>query len=179
MKNLIALHGTADSPEFMWFPWLKKETEKLGFKVSIPQMPDADCPMLSKWLPAGLKERYSKETVIVGHSAGAALILPLLESLSVRVAKAIMIAGYCEPVNSITDILPESYDWEKIKSHAKEFYFINSDDDPWHCDDKQGLKMFKHLGGTLILCHGQGHFGSAKFNKPLYKFPLLLSLITL
>lgn len=179
MKKLIAFHGTGDSPEFMWFPWLKKEAQKLGYEVSIPQMPDQDMPMLSKWLPIALKEIYTEETIIVGHSAGAALILPLLESLKVKVSKAIMVAGYCEPINSVKGILPDSYDWNKIKSNVKELYFINSDNDPWKCDDKQGLKMFKHLGGTLILCHGQGHFGSMTFNKPLYEFPLLLKLITL
>lgn len=177
MKNLIAFHGTGDTPEFMWFPWLKKETEKLGFSVSMPQMPDADNPQIDKWLPAALQQTYTEETVIVGHSAGAALILPLLESLNVKVAKAIMVAGYCEPVNAITGILKGSYDWEKIKSHVNELYIVNSDDDPWKCDDKQGLTMFKHLGGTLILCHNMGHFGSNTFKRPLYEFPLLLKLL--
>ena len=177
MKNLIGFHGTGDTPEFMWFPWLKKEAEANGFTVSMPQLPDADNPDVNKWLPAALEQNYTEETVIVGHSAGAALILPLLESLNVTIAKAIIVAGYCEPVNPVTGILKDTYDWEKMKQHVKEIYIINSDDDPWKCDDKQGLKLFQHLGGTLILCHNMGHFGSQTYKRPLYEFPLLLKLI--
>ena len=29
MKKIIVLHGTGESPESFWYPWLKKETEKL------------------------------------------------------------------------------------------------------------------------------------------------------
>lgn len=69
------------------------------------------------------------------------------------------------------------YDWERIKTHVRDVVFIHSDNDPWGCDDKKGREMFDHLGGTLIIRHGEGHMGSNKFNQPYREFPLLLKLI--
>jgi len=39
--------------------------------------------------------------------------------------------------------------------------FINSVNDPWGCNDKQGRKMFDNLGGTLVV-NNDGHMGSNK-----------------
>jgi hypothetical protein len=39
--------------------------------------------------------------------------------------------------------------------------------------------MFDHLGGTLIVRHGEGHMGSDSFNQPYKEFPLLEKLIVL
>ena len=65
----------------------------------------------------------------------------------------------------------------KIKSNVKDIIFINSDNDPWGCDDKEGYYMFENIGGTLIVRHGEGHMGSNDFNQPYKEFPLLEKLI--
>ncbi len=53
---------------------------------------------------------------------------------------------------------------------------INSDNDPWKCDDKQGKIMADNTGGKLIVLH-EGHMGSLKFDQPYKEFPLLIDLI--
>ena len=73
----------------------------------------------------------------------------------------------------------KEFDWDRIKNNVKDIIFINSDNDPWHCDDKEGLFMFDKLGGTLILRHGEGHMGSGTFNQPYKDFPLLEKLLDL
>lgn len=146
-------------------------------------MPDADNPRLDKWLPFALNGgKYGSGTVLIGHSAGSPLILSILEKISVRVKKAILVAGYArlKDVNAEKEpILQKTYDWHKIKSHAKEFYFINSDNDPWGCTDVEGRYMLDHLGGTLIVKKGEGHMGSDTYHQPYKKFPLLVKLIEL
>ena len=75
------------------------------------------------------------------------------------------------------DIIKKSYDWEKIKAHSEEFVFINSDNDPWGCDDIQGRRMLDKLGGVQIVMKGEGHMGSVSRNQPYKEFPLLKKII--
>jgi len=179
MPNAIILHGAGDTSDSFWKPWLKNKLEKLGYQVWAPQLPDADHPLLSEQLPFVLQNgKFDTETVLVGHSAGCPLILSVLENLSVRVQQAILVAGYVTPLpQGANDILQSEYNWQKISQNVADIIFINSDNDPWGCDDKQGRMMFDNLGGTLIIRHGEGHMGSIKFSQPYKEFPLLLNLI--
>jgi predicted alpha/beta hydrolase family esterase len=177
MKNVIILHGTSETDQSFWYPWLTKELADKGYEVSIPTLPKADVPDIKHWLPAALKETYNEETVLIGHSAGCPLMLSVLENIDVKIKQAIFVAAYFEPVNPIKNILQPSYNWEKIKSHVEESIIINSDNDPWHCDQEQGTKLWKHIGGNLILRHGQGHMGSDTYHQPYKEFPFLLNLI--
>ena len=132
---------------------------------------------------------YNNETLIIGHSSGCPLILSILENIDVKINKAVLVAGYARQLGKMENsslkklekdaesILLEKYDWMKIKENAKDIIFINSDNDPWGCDDKEGLYMFRHLGGTLIIRHGEGHMGSDKFKQPYKQFPLLEKLL--
>ena len=180
MQSLIIFHGTSSNPNSFWFPYVKKEMEARGFKVSVPILPKKDSPDLKIWLPAALKEHINEETTLIGHSAGAPLILSLLENIQVKVKQAILVAGYARPKGKDKNpeaILQDKYDWKKIKSNVSEVIFINSDNDPWGCDDKEGEYMQNHLGGKLIIRKGEGHMGSDSFNQPYKKFPLLVELI--
>ena len=125
---------------------------------------------------------FNDKTIIIGHSAGAPLALAVLENIKVRIHKAVLVAGYARPKGKAKKpelILQEKYNWKKIKHNAKEIIFINSDNDPWGCDDKEGYFMFEHLGGKLIILHGEGHMGSESFNQPYKEFPLLEKLLEL
>src|SRR6185437_13545519 len=85
MKNVIILHGTSETKDSFWFPWLNTELEKRGYTISLPQLPDADTPDLGKWLPVALKEPYNSETILIGHSAGGPLQLSVLENIHDRI----------------------------------------------------------------------------------------------
>lgn len=177
-KNAVIFHGTGCTPDSFWQPYLKHELEKKGYEVWIPALPNADKPDINIWLPVALKGNYNSETVLVGHSAGCPLMLGLLEELKMPIKIAIQVAGYIDLKESKDEpILKSTYDWEKIKTNAKHHIFINSDNDPWGCDDKQGRKLFDKLGGTQIILHGEGHMGSDTYNQPYKEFPLLLKLI--
>ena len=180
MKNAIILHGTGETEQSFWFPYIKNKLEKKGYTVSIPRLPDADNPDLATWLPAALKETYTPETILIGHSSGCPLILSVLENLNVTIKQTILVAGFARPIGEKKEpqkILQDRYDWGKIKLNMQEIIFINSDNDPWGCNDEEGRYMQSHLGGKLIIQKGEGHMGSDSFNQPYKEFPLLLSLI--
>ncbi|MFA5925629.1 MAG: alpha/beta fold hydrolase [Parcubacteria group bacterium] len=180
MKNAIILHGTGDSPNDFWFPYLKRELEARGYEVWIPSLPNADNPNLKDWLPFILENgKFSADTIIIGHSAGAQIILSLLEKIDVKVSQVILVSGYAKALrkdmNSEKNV--DEYNWEEIKPKSQRFIFINSDNDPWTCDDKQGRIMFDNLGGMQIILH-EGHMGSTTYKQPYKEFPLLLNLIS-
>ena len=181
MKNAIICHGTGSAPDSFWFPSIKKFLEKKGYKVWIPNLPEADQPDLKKWLPFVLAGgELDKDTVIIGHSSGAPLILSILENIKPVLKKAILVSGYARPKGNDKKpelILQDKYDWEKIKKHVSDIIFINSDNDPWGCNHEEGLYMWNNLGGTLILREGEGHMGSDHFHQPYKEFPLLEKLL--
>lgn len=179
MKNAIILQGAGETQESFWLPYIKRELEERGYEVWLPQLPGNDDPDVSRTLPFVLENgRFGEETIIITHSAGGPLALAVLEKVSVKVRKVIIVAGYCSPLpDGANKSLRESYDWGKIRENSKFFVFINSDDDPWGCDDTEGRKMFDKLGGTLVIQHGEGHMGSDKFNQPYKEFPFLLKFL--
>lgn len=179
MKNAIILHGTGDKPTNFWFPWLKRELEKRDYAVWLPDLPNAEFPNRKDWIPFLLEGgKFTEETIIIGHSAGAQIILSLLEKLDVKIQQAILVSGYAKALRkeASSEKNVDEYDWEAIKPKCGKFIFINSDNDPWTCDDKQGRIMFDRLGGMQIILH-EGHMGSTYYNQPYKEFPLLLKLI--
>ncbi len=178
MKNVVIFHGSGETKNSFWLPYIEKELIGEGYSVSIPQLPDADNPILAKWLPRALKENFDKETILIGHSSGCPLILSVLENIKVKIKKAILVAGFWQikPGDPPSNMLQDHYTWKKIRDHSKEFVFINSDNDPWGCNDKQGREMYDKLGGMLVIWH-QGHMGSDTFNQPYKEFPFLLKLV--
>lgn len=183
MKNAIIFHGTSCSPDSYWLPSIKKFLEKIGYEVWVPQLPDAEQPALSKWLPKALEGKFTQETVLIGHSAGGPLVLSVLEKINVQIHKAILVAGFARKLridkNQQRPILQSSYDFTKIKSSVKDLIFLNSPDDPWTVDDEEGLYMWRQMGGTLVLREGEGHMGSDSFKKPYTQFPLLEKFLEL
>jgi hypothetical protein len=180
MRNIIILHGTGDKPTDFWFPWLKENLEKEGYEVWLPQLPNAEFPNRKDWIKFILENgKITDETVTVGHSAGAQIILSLLEENDIKIKQAILVSGYAKALRKDAEAEKnvDDYNWDKIRGKAEEFIFINSDDDPWTCDDKQGRIMFNNLGGMQIIRH-DGHMGSNYFKQPYKKFPLVLELIT-
>ncbi len=177
MKNAIIFHGTGSNPKQFRFPWLAKRLERESYKVWVPQLPGADEPDLKKQLPFVLKNwKIDKDTILIGHSAGSPLILAILEKISVKIKKAVLVAGYIDPDDRPALVLKSKYNWEKIRKNVQDFVFINSVNDPWGCNDVQGRKMLDKLGGVLVV-NKDGHMGSESFKQPYKKFPLLLKLI--
>ncbi len=175
MKKVIILHGTGSNPNSYWHPYIKRELENKGYIVSIPELPNTNEPNIKETLPFILEnESFDEDTILIGHSSGCPLILAVLENLNIRIKQVILVAGFCDTLPSKS--LQKSYEFDKIKLNCNNFIFINSVNDPWGCDEKQGRKMFEKLEGTLII-NNEGHMGSGKFNQEYREFPFLLKLI--
>lgn len=179
--KVIIFHGTDCQPDskFYWYSWLKGQLDARGYEVEVPHYPDINHEDIATFLPKVLKNHtFGSDTVLVGHSAGSPLILSILENLDSPVRLGVLVAGYSMrlPGEDVDPVLQQAYDWQKIKQNAKDFVFINSVDDPWGCDDKQGRILFDSLGGTQII-KSDGHFGSEGQSLPYVEFPLLRDIV--
>lgn len=179
MNNAIILHGQSGTPNQYWYPWIAQELQKNTWDVWAPQLPNPDKPILNLQLPFVIQNgQFNENTVLIGHSSGAALALSVMESMKTKIRRTILVAGFIQLLShDEKDILKQSYDWELIKKNCDDLIFINSDNDPWGYDDTQGRLLFEKLGGTLIIRHGEGHMGSEVMKQPYNEFPLLLKLI--
>jgi hypothetical protein len=175
-RKAIIFHGTNANPDVAWLPWLHERLTGRGYSVEVPHYPGLNVEPVATFLPTVLAgHTFDADTVLVGHSGGAALLLALLEHLDVTVSQAILVAGYStQPNTSDEPVLQADYDWAAIKAHVRDLYFINSVVDPYGCDDKQGRAMFDRLGGTQIV-RDDGHFGD--YGQPFDTFELLDKLI--
>lgn len=153
----------------------------------VPDLPDSAHPDILRWTDfifSNTKWQFNNQSVIIGHSAGATLVLGLLQYLPphTMINKAVLVAGFVQlgqlpEVNQIKKgLLKIPPDWEKIKQSAKHFYFIHSENDRYECGIKQGKIMQEKLGGKLIVLPQEDHFNLE--SNPKYKrFPFIVNLL--
>jgi predicted alpha/beta hydrolase family esterase len=160
-RNAIIFHGTGAQPDWIWYPWLAARLRDRGYTVEVPHHPGINVEPIATFLPKVLyAHTYDEDTVLVGHSGGAALLLSVLERLDVVVPQAFLVAGYSTQPNTEDEpVLQESYRWGAIRSHVRDLFFLNSAEDEFGCDAGQGRAMFDRVGGTLIV-RNEGHFVS-------------------
>jgi predicted alpha/beta hydrolase family esterase len=178
MKKAIIFHGTDEDRSSYWYGWLGKQLESRGYIVEIPAYPAINHESIVTFLPKVLSAHsFDSQTILIGHSAGGPLLLSILENIDTVISQAILVAGYSTQLPDGDDpVLQETYNWAKIRSHVTDILFINSVNDPWGCNDKQGRIMFDQLGGTQII-RNEGHFGSATNGQNYPTFDLLNKLI--
>lgn len=182
IKKAILLHGTGGSnKDYYWFADTKDYLEQHDYKVWWPALPDTNNPNLDetkKFVEANMNS-VDDDTIIIAHSSACPLILHILESLEVHVKQVILVAGY---YNNIEDeagsmLPPNGFNWPEIKPKATQYIFINSDIDPWGCDDEQARDAARALEASLIVNFGEGHMGSDSFDQPYREFKLVKKLI--
>lgn len=173
-KRVFIVHGWDGYPEEGWFPWLKRELEKRGFRASVPAMPEAHTPKPEAWL------RHLAETVggadaktyFVGHSIGCQAILRYLETLpeGSRVGGAVFVAGWMQltPLaietpeeQAIVDTWFETpLSWNRIQRVLPISTAIFSDNDPVVPTANEATFRDK-LGAEVIIEHAKGHFSGS------------------
>lgn len=97
MKNALILHGAGNNSQGNWFPWLKSNLEKKSWNVCSPDLPNPDAPNF-RWIETIFSNeswKFNADSAIIGHSAGATLILRILERLpeGVKIDTAVQVAG--------------------------------------------------------------------------------------
>lgn len=182
MKRVLVLHGTDGSSKDNWFLWLKRELEEKGFEVWVPNLPVSKKPNITRYNDFIFQNKrwiFDENTSIVGHSSGAVAILGLLQHLpeGTKVNTCILVGSFKDDLGweALNELFLEVFNFDLIKSRAKKFIFIHSDNDPY-CPLEHAQYLSGRLDGELIVKKGQGHFSTGK-NPEYTKFPFLLEVL--
>ena len=178
--NFAIIHGVYANPESNWFSWLKKALEQGGYEVIVPKMPTPVGQTLDAWLRVFLEveNKINEETVLIGHSLGAAFILSWLEQTQKKVKAAYLVAGFFQLLNSPYDeinktFVEKQFNWEKIKSNCGKFFVIASDNDQYISLDIS-RQLSENVNGLLEIVHDGGHLNKEAGYE---EFPLLFDSI--
>ncbi len=179
MTSIFIIHGAYGNPEENWFPWLKKELEKLNQKVFVPAFPTPENQTLENWMKTfeSYKGFADRDSIFIAHSLGVPFVLRLLEK-GYRAKACFFVAGFSSYLGRHFDKLNASFiekpfNWEKINSSCEKFYIFHSDNDPYVSLDK-AEELRRNLNSEFFLIKGAGHFNK----KAGYStFPLLLEKI--
>lgn len=187
MKNVLILHGAGNNSSGNWFPWLSNQLNEKGYIVWAPDLPNSNHPIQKDWLETVFLNNdweFNEESILIGHSSGATLILRILERLpeGMMVNKIILVAGPLDegsvekywPLKE--DLTKEDYDWQKIKSSSGEFILIYSDNDPYDCGLRHGKVIQSKVDGKLIIKKGERHF-NLEVGEKYKQFPEILEYI--
>ncbi|MBD3310385.1 serine hydrolase family protein [Candidatus Woesearchaeota archaeon] len=179
MADIIIIHGAYGSPEENWVPWLRQRLESQGNRVFVPGFPTPEDQTLENWL--AVFDDYAgymgEDTILIGHSLGAAFILTVLEKHPAKAA--FLVAGFAQPLGIRRfdcinrTFVEKDFDWKDIKDNCSNFCLLHSDDDPYVSLEKAKFLADK-LGKKLIVVEGAGHFNK---NSGYERFDLLLGMV--
>ncbi len=181
MSTVFIIHGSFGHPQENWFPWLKKELERLGHKVFVPKFPTPEGQSLQTWLETFKPywQHITPDTIFVAHSLGPAFVLAVLERLDHPVKACFFVSGWLgllenpkfDEINKT--FVVRDFDWDKIKASCPKFFLLHSGNDPYVPLEKAQI-LAQSLDTKLNIIKGAGHFNETAGYK---KFEALLEKI--
>ncbi len=170
MKKVVIVHGWDFNPAMNWYPWLKRELEKKGFEVLVPEMPNTSEPVIADWV-AHLKKTVNKidsDTYFIGHSIGCQTIMRYIQTLpeQTRIENVAFVAGWLKLENlegeEVTAIaqhwLETPIDFSKVKKKISKLTVFLSNNDPYDCLSENAQTFREKLGAKVIILSNKGHF---------------------
>jgi predicted alpha/beta hydrolase family esterase len=178
VRRVIIIHGSFGSAQENWFPWLANEVKKRGAVAIIPEFPTPERQTLKNWFAVFDNKvgELDRNTILVGHSLGAAFILRALERTKEPVGATFLVSGFLgklglpefDAVNA--EFVTAPVDWRQVRKKAGHVSVINSDSDPY-VPIAKGQELADGLGVTLTVLHNAGHINTAAGYQ---QFPQLL-----
>ncbi|MEA1926072.1 MAG: leucine--tRNA ligase [Patescibacteria group bacterium] len=176
--KVLIIHGFEGSSSRNWFPWIKKEFEKMGCEVFAPDISDSFHPNVETWME-DLKpfiRKLNENSIIIGHSLGSKAAMHLLERMDRKVAKVFFVASAIgnpkrswktmekmfagSDIRSLKKFWEYKINWDKINNSLDEAHFIISSNDK--LVDPKHYKIAKLNNVHIETWKGQGHFTQSK-----------------
>eukprot|EP01112_Ceratiomyxa_fruticulosa_P017209 TRINITY_DN5321_c0_g1_i5.p1 TRINITY_DN5321_c0_g1~~TRINITY_DN5321_c0_g1_i5.p1 ORF type:complete len:224 (+),score=50.59 TRINITY_DN5321_c0_g1_i5:196-867(+) len=159
-------NGDGDITDGLWYGWLQNQLESLETPIPciLENLPDPSYAREYIW------KRYAKEylfvdenTILVGHSSGAACALRLLEEM--KFLGVILVSAYHSDLGDETEAksgyFNRPFDWQKIKSNAKWILQYHSTNDRL-VPIKEGEEVQREIDSVFYKMK-LGHFQMGEF----------------
>ncbi|MAS86550.1 MAG: hypothetical protein CMH30_01025 [Micavibrio sp.] len=179
VKKAVIFHGTQGSPDGNWFPWLASELLDENYDVYVPALPTPKNQNLEEWSKIVKRLPIDKDTVLIGHSCGANLLVHLLGSLNTPVKRSIIVSPFTDKIGIPDyDTLNESFFLDEKTTqmaikNAGLIELLYGDNDPYVPSD-QPKELAKWLGVKPIIIKNGGHLN---VEAGYTEFPELLKVI--
>lgn len=161
--NVIIVHGCGDSEEDAqsavghWMPWLERELCNQNVEVSRPMMPHPWAPAYEDHKAEFEKLSVNEESVLIGHSCGAAFLVRWLGESRQKVKKLILVAPWKIPDDEVKERFYNYPIDPAVKELVGEIVMFTSDDEEE--EGKESLRIFHEaLGGKIIDLPEHGHY---------------------
>lgn len=175
IKAIFIPGNGGGTPKDNWFPYLKKELEKLGITVIDQNFPDSDLARAKYWLPFLKQLGADENTILAGHSSGAIAAMRYAENN--KILGSVLVGSYHTDLGNENEkasgYFDKPWEWEKIKNNQKWIIQFSSTDDPW-IPIAEPRYIHEKLDSDYHEFTDQGHFGG-DYHKP--EFPELIDAI--
>ena len=160
-----------------WFPYLKKEFEKLGLNVTAKEFPDPVLAREKYWLPFLKNELHADEnSILIGHSSGAIAAMRYAEKN--RILGSILVGTYYTDLGNEMEVksgyFNRSWKWLDIQKNQKWIVQYGSCDDPY-ISIEEARYVHEKLQTEYYEYANAGHFGDEYLEKTT--FPEIVKVI--
>lgn len=175
IKIIIIPGNGGDNPEDKWFPYVKKELERLDISVVNNKYPDPVLARQKYWLPFIKKQGADENTILIGHSSGAVAAMRYVENNKILGS---VLVGACytdlgDENEKKSGYYKKEWNWDAIKNNQKWIIQFASMDDPY-IPIKEARYIHQKLDTEYFEYSDQGHFGS---DKNRVTFPELIKAV--
>lgn len=167
--KVIIAHGAYGHPEENWLGWMKRELEAIGIPCWVPAFPTPEGQKLKSWLKIFEQDcspHLDSNTILIGHSLGAAFILRCLETYPVSVKATILAGAFIGPVGIDKfdlinkDFFSAEFNWPLIQSRGRQFTCYHGSNDPY-VSRKGFEEIAEKLKAKKIVVSQAGHMNAA------------------
>jgi predicted alpha/beta hydrolase family esterase len=180
--NYLIAHGAYGHCEENWFPWLGKNLRAEGCRVAIPNFPTPEGQNLAAWESVALETMRGwnpADTTLIGHSAGAVLVLRLAEKARWPFKAIFSVCPFARMLGLpqfdplIASFVERPFDWQRVRMGAGKITCVAGTDDPYVPLD-YSREVATAIGAEFITVEKGGHLNA---KAGIYEFPLLLDKI--
>uniref|UniRef100_A0AAZ3QYK3 Hydrolase RBBP9 n=1 Tax=Oncorhynchus tshawytscha TaxID=74940 RepID=A0AAZ3QYK3_ONCTS len=161
---IVPGNGAGDVERSNWYGWAKKQINKIpDVTCLLSNMPDP--ARESIWLPFIQEElQCDEETVIIGHSSGAAAAMRYAETHNVF--GLILVGAYTSDLGDENEresgYFSRPWEWEQMRRNVGHIVQFGSTDDPFLPWEEQQA-VAEGLGAVLHKYTDRGHFQNTQF----------------